>query len=445
LTPVQAPAPASLETEPLSRRPAGWRSIGPGLVFALSVIGTGDLVSNAAVGATYGYALIWALALSLIFRYVWANTAAKYALVTGESLLRGYGRIGQWIVWVVLGALIISRHALNLSKPLLMGGAAHLLFPLPTPWSAVIWGLLFTLAAFAFMFWGGYPAIERWCKYLVAALGASLLLAALLANPQPEAILRGALIPSFPANAGAYSVLLMLTALIGTEAGSMSNITYSYFIREKGWRGALCLPRQRVDLAISVACMFLMGALVQIAAAGVAHPLGIKLETTGDLVRTFSATEGRAGRIIFSLGLWAAAFNAFVGTTTGYALVATDICRSYIPRLRRAPLEAGGAPHDVRRDPVYRWFVAFWALSPLYVLATGAGPVWLALVASSLGVVVIPVLALALLKLTNDKQRMGAHQNGWFTKGAMLLMTLLSIYLMCRHGLNWWTQLTAKF
>ena len=65
-------------------------ALGPGLVYVLTVMGTGDLVSNSAAGAGYGYALIWALGITLIFRFVWVNTSAKYVLVTGESLLTGY-------------------------------------------------------------------------------------------------------------------------------------------------------------------------------------------------------------------------------------------------------------------------------------------------------------------------------------------------------------------
>jgi Mn2+/Fe2+ NRAMP family transporter len=55
----------------------GWASLGPGLVFLTAMTGPGALLSNAAAGASYGYDLIWALALSLLFRYVWVNTSAR--------------------------------------------------------------------------------------------------------------------------------------------------------------------------------------------------------------------------------------------------------------------------------------------------------------------------------------------------------------------------------
>ena len=111
--------PQSQATEAAGARPKILKSflaLGPGFVYALTVLGTGDLISNSAAGAGYGYALIWALGLTLVFRFVWVNTSAKYVLVTGESLIKGYARLGNWVVWVVLIAIIFLRHFYNLSS-----------------------------------------------------------------------------------------------------------------------------------------------------------------------------------------------------------------------------------------------------------------------------------------------------------------------------------------
>ena len=51
-------------------------SIGPGFVYLLTILGAGDIVSNATAGASYGYQLIWALGLTLIFRFIWVNISA---------------------------------------------------------------------------------------------------------------------------------------------------------------------------------------------------------------------------------------------------------------------------------------------------------------------------------------------------------------------------------
>ncbi len=430
--PTQA---AALPTPSLTNR---IKSIGPGLVYVLTVMGAGDIVSNSAAGADYQYALIWALGVTLVFRYVWVSTSAKYVLVTGETLLQGYGRLGNWIIWIIFAALILFRHLSNLYLILLMGTVGDLLFPLPTHWSSAIWSIFFMGAGFVMMVWGGYPILESFSKVLAAAMGISLMIAASLSHPDPTGILHGTFVPTIPGATGFYSSTLLLMALVGTEAGSMTNLTYPYFMYEKGWRDVSYMKQQRFDLGFGVVCLFLMGALLQIAAAGTVHPLGIKLEGPEQLVRIFSQSQGAVGLLIFALGLGGATFSTYVGATTGYALIFTDICRSYIPSLKKAATEKGNKRAPARNDPLFRWAIVFWSFSPLYILFTNASPVWLVLTISSIVIVVIPVLALPLLLLTNDRKLMGKYRNGWFTNTILVMLVLVSLYFMYKNLVTLW-------
>ncbi len=415
-------------------------SIGPGLVYGLAALGTGDIVSNTAAGGSYRYSLIWALGMSLTFRYVWINTSAKYVLVTGESLLTGYGRVAGWVPLVVLSALFPIRHFANQFLILTTGSAAHLLFPLPTVWSAQIWALLFALVGFAMMFWGGYPIIEVFCRVLIGLMGGSLVVAALLSNPDPAAILHGTFIPSLPQATGLYSALLVVMALIGTEAGSTANLTYAYFISEKGWKGVSRLPEQRFDLAAGVICLFVMGALVQIAAAGVIHPLGIQLEDPQDMGQVFAETQGTLGLIAFGLGLWGASFSSFIGLNVGNALMLTDICRSFVPRLRRSP-ETNLGNRSIKNDPIYRTIILFWSFAPLYIIFAGTRVIWLVLMVGAFHVLLIPILGLSLLQITNDPKLMGRYTNGWITNLILLLMIGTALYFAYTNGANLWREM----
>jgi Mn2+/Fe2+ NRAMP family transporter len=418
--------------------------IGPGLVYVLQVQGTGDIVSNTATGAGYGYTLLWALALTLLMRFVWVNTSAKYVLVTGESLLTGYARLGNWVVWIVLVAIVVLRHFYSSYQILMMGSAADLLFHLPTEWSVPIWSVFFTCSAFALVFWGGYPAIEFFCKILVTVMGASLVITALLAQPDAAQTARGLFLPTIPGSQGLYSVFFLLMALVGTEAGSMGNLTYAYYLREKGWNNVSYLKQQRFDLAFGVICLFIMGALLQIAAAAIIHPLGIDVEDADDLVRIFLATLGTVGLVIFALGLWGATFSTFVGGNAGYVLIFTDICRSFVPSLRRSP-GSQRRKQPTNKDPIYRWMIAFCCFSPLYIIFIDVRPVWLVLFINALVVVLIPVLAMALLIITNNKKLMGSYQNGWFTNSVMLILVSVSIYFTYKNSIALLNNLAERF
>jgi Mn2+/Fe2+ NRAMP family transporter len=57
----------------------------------------------------------------------------------------------------------------------------------------------------------------------------------------------------------------------------------------------------------------------------------------------------------------------------------------------------------------------------------------------------IPVLALTLLKITNDKSLMGQYTNGWFTNTVMILLVLLAVYFTFLNGMDLWNQLEGIF
>ena len=84
-----------------------------------------------------------------------------------------------------------------------------------------------------------------------------------------------------------------------------------------GWKSVADLKRQRWDLVTGVIYMFVIGSLLQIAAAGIIHPLGIDIENAEDLVHIFSDTQGWVGWIIFGLGLWGASLFNLSGCQHG--------------------------------------------------------------------------------------------------------------------------------
>ena len=68
------------------------KTLGPGLLFASTAIGVSHLVQSTRAGASYGYALLWAVIIANLLKYPSFEYGSRYANATGESLIDGYRR-----------------------------------------------------------------------------------------------------------------------------------------------------------------------------------------------------------------------------------------------------------------------------------------------------------------------------------------------------------------
>lgn len=418
-------------TPTLSPRTILWRrvaAIGPGLVFLAAAVGPQSLVSNATAGITHGYTFLWALALSVLARYIFLETTARYVLATGESLIEGYARVGRWALWMILAFVLIRRHVSNLYQLLLVGLTMSWLVPLPGGGGAKIWSVLFWGGGFALMYWGRYRVVERCCRPLVVLLGVALAGAAVLARPDPLAIAKGFLHPTLGGGDGSLSAAFVLMALFGSAAGSVSNLKYPAFLHEKGWRDPSRLAEQRFDLAQGALGLLLMGVLIQVAAAAALYPSAVSIREPEELVMAFGAILGPVGLVMVAIGLWAAVFSTFLASNTGYSLVTSDIAGILSGRRETAP---------VGERKAYRWALVWFVASPLYALWTDWSPVWIVLVAAVIQAILLPVNAALLLALTTDRKRMGELQNSKATNVALVVLVVISTALIARNVWEW--------
>ena len=86
-------------------------AVGPGLVLAMTFLGTGDLVSSSVSGANYGYTLIWSLVLALLARTFIVSAIAKYTLLNrfGDTqILEGYRRLFKFFPLFLAVVVLIA-------------------------------------------------------------------------------------------------------------------------------------------------------------------------------------------------------------------------------------------------------------------------------------------------------------------------------------------------
>ncbi len=355
------------------------------------------------------------------------DATGRYVMVSGESLLAGFGRISRWIALLWFVVTVLTRHVAALTNIVILGSAAHLVLPLPTRYSIAIWGLSSWVAAFALIYWGRYRGFEKVSKPFAVVMGSCLVAAAILSRPDPAHLVKGALTPVLPMEQGLYSPTLVVMAVMSAAMGSFGNLKYSAYVHEKGWRNVSFRPKQRRDLLLSMCGMFCMLAMIQIAAAGALKPRGIEVGKLEDLIPIFADVLGYGGRSILGVTLWCIVFASTLGET-GYGIMISDVYYRFIRR-SAAIAQRNQAAGEM---PAYRWMVLYVFLSPLYGVFTGWTPIGLVLVKAAANVLLFPIVILAVLRLTADRKIMGAQANGWLTNMVLGLSTLVAVYLGCR-------------
>ena len=162
------------------------KTIGPGLLMAAAAIGVSHLVQSTRAGATYGFALVWAVLLANIFKYPFLEFGPRYAVATKKTLLDGYQALGSWALNIfgifTIGTMFTVQAAVTIVTASLAAELTGIALT-PVGWSAVILGICILL-----LISGKYSLLDGTIKLIMVVLAVSTLIAlvaALIAEPPP--------------------------------------------------------------------------------------------------------------------------------------------------------------------------------------------------------------------------------------------------------------------
>lgn len=365
---------------------------GPGLVVAATGIGSGDVVSATVGGARYGVVLLWAILIGAFFKFVLSEGIARWQLATGTTVIEGWAaHLPTWVKYyfgiyllfwtVAVSAALTNACGLGLSN--LTGGA------IPQSWGAVA----HSLVGFAFVWLGGYGKFEKIMKILVGVMGFSILICAALTFTNPGTAVQGALVPTIPSGSGTY-----VLSLIGGIGGSVTMLSYNYWMREEGMRGAGYLSYVRGDVAVAYVFTAIFGMSIMLIANAAFFLPGVALRDAEAVPRMASflgTVLGPFGVWAYSLGFWAAVFASLLGVWQSVPYLYAD-CYGVLKGLS---VDARAEITKVTSTP-YRWALLFITLVPLPLAFTGA-PLLVIVTYTVIGSLFVPFLAATLLYLNN--------------------------------------------
>ncbi|MFI4945475.1 MAG: divalent metal cation transporter, partial [Burkholderiales bacterium] len=216
--------------------------------------------------------------------------------------------------------------------------------------------------------------------------------------------------------------LLVALAMIGAVGGSLMNLAYPYFMEAKGWRGPQYRRLAFYDLLLAVVVMIVLNLSVWTLGAELLYPDG-HVETLDDLPRLVSSVLGEGGRVLFYLGIFAAIYTSILGHAAGLAALGSHAWLRH--RHGRGPL-----PTDPRQDAVHRGLVVWGLVSALFWTLPGMPDfVTLTLVANCAQVVLLPLLAIGVFRITASARFIGAeYRNRPHENVVMALLVGLALY-----------------
>jgi Mn2+/Fe2+ NRAMP family transporter len=395
-----------------------WKLAGPGLVVAATGIGSGDVVSATVGGARYGVLLLWAIAAGAFFKFVLQEGIARWQLATGRTAVEGWAEyLPAWVKWYFGVYLVIWTVAVSASLTNATGlGMANLTNgAISQSWAAVAHSLIGGV-----LIWiGGYANFETLMKVLVGIMGFSILFCAFFTLQQPMTALRGLLIPTIPPGSGTY-----VLSLIGGVGGSITMLSYNYWMREEQMRGSGFLSYVRGDIAIAYIFTAIFGGSIMLIANDAFFTAGVTLRDADAVPRMAAALGnvlGPFGRIAFSVGFWAAVFASLLGVWQSVPYLYADLYGI----VKKMPLDARREITKVTSTP-YRAALAFISIVPILFAFTGQ-PIQIVIIYTIVSSLFVPFVAATLLYLNNRvKWTEPVPHNSWITN--LLLIGILLLF-----------------
>ena len=389
--------------------------MGPGIITGFAGNDAGGVTTYTAVGAHYGFEMMWLLLLSTAGLLVIQEMCARMGAVTGKGLsdlIRE--RFGvRWTIVAMLALLIANGSNIVAEYA---GIAASLeLFHVQRIVSVPIAAVLIWVLVVFF----SYRIVERALFVLVLAYIAYPISAFIVGPPWGE-VVRDAVIPTLPIGQAA---LIAALALVGTTITPYMQFYIQASVVDKG------IDRdqyrfERVDVLLGAILTGLNAFFIVVVAGAVLHPAGIHVDSAAEAAEALGPLAGQQAQLLFGVGLFGASLLAatIMPLSTSYA-----ICEAFGWE--------SGISKNFREAPVFMGlFTLLVVVGALIVLSPSVPLIPVILVSQNVNGLLLPIVLVFILKLAGDRRIMGEHANGrfsqWIGIGTAVGASVLSIALV---------------
>lgn len=412
--------------------------IGPSIIIAAAVVGSGELIVAPRLGAEAGFMALWIIVLGCLVKVFLQEEIGRHTLLTGETTLEAFNRVPgpkwrlSWVSWAWL--LLLMSTSLQQGGILSTITQALKMLNFPGDPTVIAGGVAVFTAVTLII--GHYGFIEKSSGFIVALFTFITVLALFLLQRTEYAISASSIASGFTfrmPDAGFASAM----AVFGiTGIGTSELLFYPYWCLEKGYAkdiepGKTRDPKalrvrvlgMRVDITLALfvytfatIAFFLLGASVLHGRDEI--PEGLNMVQT--LSQMYTESFGPWMFNMFAIGAFVVLFSTyFIGVAT-FSRILGDTIRL-----------ASAKPESFNKDKWLPWLIV--GLTVVY-FALGFGfkerPDWLIITGAAVQTILLPVFGFAIVIIRKTRQD-PFRPGKWFDAGlylSMVVITFASVY-----------------
>lgn len=390
-----------------------FKNIGPGALVTAAFIGPGTITVCTQAGVNFGFALLWALVLSVIATIVLQEMSARLGLVYGKGLAEAVREVltQKWMrygaILLILSAILIGNSAYQAGN--ISGGVVGLQLFIPN--SQIQIGdvsfnyltLVTGAIAFVVLYIGNYKVLERVLVALVILMSLAFIITAILTKPDLGEMLSGMFIPK-----STEGSLFTIIGLIGTTVVPYNLFLHSSLVREK-WSGTGDLKHSKRDTLVSITLGGIVSMAIVICAAAVQSQ---EIKSGADLARGLEPLFGSWANYFLGIGMFAAGITSAITAPMAAAYVARGCF---------------GWEGDLKSRSFRAVWMSILAIGVI-VSMSGIKPIEIIQFAQIANGILLPIIAIFLLWVVNRAGIMREYVNTTFQNilaGGIILITLV--------------------
>ena len=384
-----------------------FRDIGPGVLIAAAFIGPGTVTLCTIAGASFGYSLIWAIVLSTFATIVLQEMSLRIGLVTRMNLAEVIRTsiksvlLNRLIILLIISSIIIGNTAYEAGN---ITGASLGISAIINYESINYIPVFIGLIAFVILYQGDYKILERSLVSLVIIMSVSFFITAIMTKPDITNLLNGIFKPQVNS-----SNLIVVLGLIGTTVVPYNIFLHSSLVSEK-WNSIDKLKVARIESFISILLGGLVSLSIIITAASVSNQ-----NVTGviDLAKGLEPLYGKFAIYFLGLGLFASGITSSITAPLAAAYVAKS-CFGW---------------NNSLKSNRFRLVWIFILITGVIVSMININPIEIIKFAQFSNSLLLPIIAITLLWLINDKNIISSKYNYKYQNIFGFFIVIISLIL----------------